>query len=78
MMSCPESSAGSPTPWGLSLNNRMSAATGASVWGRRLSITRRTTGEQVRRPIGEGPSTAGSGPGSETPSGVRSELRVGK
>lgn len=28
MMSCPESSAGSPTPWGLSLNNRMSAAAG--------------------------------------------------
>lgn len=51
---------------------------GASVWGRRLSITSRTTGEQVRRPIGEGPSTAGSGPGSETPSGVRNELRVGK
>lgn len=29
MMSCPESSAGSPTPWGLSLNNRMSAAAGS-------------------------------------------------
>lgn len=28
MMSCPESSAGSSTPWGLSLNNRMSAAAG--------------------------------------------------
>lgn len=28
MMSCPESSAGSPTLWGLSLNNRMSAAAG--------------------------------------------------
>lgn len=28
MMSCPESSAGSPTPWGLSLNDRMSVAAG--------------------------------------------------
>lgn len=28
MMSCPESSAGSPAPWGLSLNARMSAAAG--------------------------------------------------
>lgn len=29
MMSCPDSSAGSITPWGLSLNNRMSAAAAA-------------------------------------------------
>lgn len=28
MMSCPESSAGSPTQWGLSVNNRMSATEG--------------------------------------------------
>lgn len=31
MMSCPESSAGSPTPWGLSLNNRMSAVAAAAA-----------------------------------------------
>lgn len=71
MMSCPESSAGSPTPWGLSLNNRMSAAAGASVWGRHLSIISEAAREQVGRPIREGPSTAGPGPGSEAPSGVR-------
>ena len=43
----------------------------ASVWGRHLSITSRAAGEQVFRPIGGGPSTAGPGPGSESPSGVK-------
>lgn len=42
-----------------------------SVWGRHLSIMSQAAGEQVRWPIREGPSTAGSGPGSETPSGVK-------
>ncbi len=43
----------------------------ASVWGRHLSIMVQAAGAQVCRPIGGGPSTAGPGPGSEAPSGVK-------
>lgn len=43
----------------------------ASVWGRHVSIISLAVGEQVDSPIREGPSTAGPGPGSEAPSGVK-------
>ncbi len=43
----------------------------ASVWGRHVSIMSQAAGEQVCWPIREGPSTAGPGPGSEAPSGVK-------
>lgn len=71
MMSCPESSAGSPTPWGLSLNNRMSAAAGPLFGEGTCQSCLRQRGEQVCWPIREGPSTAGPGPGSEAPSGAK-------
>lgn len=47
------------------------SGSGASVWGRHLSIMSQAAGEQVCWPIREGPSTAGPGPGSEAPSGVK-------
>lgn len=70
MMSCPEPSAGSPTPRALSLNNRMSATAGPVFGEGTCQSHSRAAGNQVHRPIREGPSTAGSRPGSETPSGV--------
>lgn len=70
MMSCPEPSAGSPTPRAPSLNNRMSTTAGP-VFGEGTCQSRpQPAGDQVHRPIRGGPCTAGSGPGSETPSGV--------
>lgn len=71
MMSCPEPSAGSPRPRAPSLNDRMSATAGPVFGEGTCQSSSWAAGDQVRRPINGGPSTAGSGPGSETPSGVR-------
>lgn len=71
MMSCPESSAGSPTPGGLSLNCRMSATAGPLFGEGACQSPPLQRGEQVGSPIRDGPCTAGPGPGNEAPSGLR-------
>lgn len=69
MMSCPEPSAGSPTPRAPSLNNRMSTTAGPVFGEGTCQSSSQPAGDQVHRPIRGGPCTAGSGPGSGTPSG---------
>lgn len=77
MMSCPETIRGEPPAAG-AVNQEQDASRRTSVWGRHLSLTSETAGEQLGRPIRAGPSTAGQGPGREEPSGTRDGLQRGQ
>lgn len=71
MMSCPESSAGSPTQWGLSVNNRMSATEGPLFGEATCQSSLRQRGSRWAGQSEKVPAQQVRGPGSETPSGVK-------